>query len=133
MWRGGVNNEQVYLSQLANQIEEGNYTNVNLYNSSMGPSGNNLQQFNTGDALNYLPNAVLAEQVGHDGLFPPQMMQHRNFQRNIVGQQGEGLYGVDVGHRESISADIDQNQYAAILFHRGNNTDLDMETMLRSV
>ena len=132
MRRREINNERTYLSQFANQIEKGN-PNVNLCNFSMGPSGNNLQQFNTVDALNYLPNAVVAEHVGNEGLFPPQMMQHPNFQSNIVGQQGEGFYGVGVDDRENINANMDQNQYAAILFHHGNDTDLDLESMLRSV
>ena len=130
MQRGEINNEQIYLPQFANQIEE---QTANLYNSSMGASDNNLQQFNPVNAYNCIPNAILGRQVRNEGLFSPHMMQHPNFQSNIVGEEGQGFYGAVVDGGGIINAGIDQNQCAAMFFHRGNTTDVDLETMLRLI
>ena len=125
MQRGEINNEQMYLPQFANQIEE---QTTNLYNSSMGASDDNLQQFNP---VNCIPNAILGRHVGNEGLFSPHMMQHPHFQSNIVGEQGQAFYGAVVDRGGIVNAGIDQNQYAAMFFHRGNPTEVDLETMLR--
>ena len=83
MWGGDINNEEIHHLQ-----EE---ENINLY-MGMGPNGNYLQQFITGDTLSSVPNAVLTAQVGDSALFSSQIMQHSNF--NLVPPQNEEFTNV---------------------------------------
>ena len=116
MWEGEINNGQIYSSQYVNHEQD---TNFNLY---MGPNGNNLQQFNTGDTLNHFPNS-------NNALFAPQIMQHSRFQNS------QEFYRV--GHAEIINTNIvPQSQYGArygaVVSHQGNTIEVDQEAMFRS-
>ena len=81
MWGGEINNEDIH------RLQE--QENQNLY---IGPNGNYLQQFITGDTLSSVPNAVLTGQVGENALFSSQIMQHSNF--NVVPPQNEEFSNV---------------------------------------
>ncbi|CAB4000225.1 Hypothetical predicted protein [Paramuricea clavata] len=114
MWEGEINNGQIYSSQYVNHEQD---TNFNLY---MGPNGNNLQQFNTGDTLNHFLG-----QFENNALFAPQIMQHSRFQKC------QEFYRV--GRAEIINTNIvPQSQYGAVVSHQGNNIEVDQEAMFRS-
>ena len=95
MWGGEINNEEIQRLQK----EE----NTNFY---MGPNGNYLQQFITGETLSSVPNAVLTAQVGDNALLSSQIMQHSSF--NLVPPRNEEFSTV-----HGVKRKVDEDEHSS--------------------